>query len=402
LFRSWRPAGALIACAAGAACASAPVGAVSLENGARAASQSSVGEPAPWPDDNYYVVVAAESQDEVSVIRFGPDGGQLVESVEVGLWLTETDGPHGIAVDPDGSHWYVSIAHGTPFGQVHRYDIATNERVGMATVGLFPASMAISDGGLLFVVNFNLHGDPVPSSVSVVDTESMQEIAQIPTCAMPHGARLSANQTRLYLVCVRDEQLVELDTRSLAVTRRMYLGPHAEQELDASILEARAELGTNTIESMATRCGPTWVHPSPDGRRAYVACNKNREVLEIDLEEWTIARRFETGAGPYNLDVTPDGGRLVVTYKGGSAIGVFDLKAGRELAAIQTHRTLPHGVALSPDSRYGFVSVEGVGGEPGTVEMIDLTKLATVGRVDMGKQAGGISFWKTEIGRGDR
>jgi DNA-binding beta-propeller fold protein YncE len=262
--------------------------------------------------------------------------------------------------------------------------------------------MAVTDGGLLFVVNFNLHGDPVPSSVSVVDTESMQEIAQIPTCAMPHGARLSANQTRLYSVCMRDEQLVELDTRSLAVTRRMYLGPGAEQELDASILEARAELGTNTMDAMATRCGPTWVHPSPDGRRAYVACNKNREVLEIDLEGWTIARRFETGPGPYNLDITPDGGKLVITYKGAAAIGVFDVEGGREIAAIPTRRTLPHGVALSPDSKYGFVSVEGVGGEPGTVEMIDLTSLATVGRVDMGKQAGGISFWKTEIGSGDR
>ncbi|MEN8144849.1 MAG: YncE family protein, partial [Gemmatimonadota bacterium] len=242
----------------------------------------------------------------------------------------------------------------------------------------------------------------VPSSVSVVDTESMQEIAQIPTCAMPHGARLSANQTRLYSVCMRDEQLVELDTRSLAVTRRMYLGPDEERELDVTTLEARAALGTNTMEAMATRCGPTWVQPSPDGRHAYIACNKNREVLEIDLEGWTIARRFETGPGPYNLDITPDGGQLVITYKGGAAIGVFDLEAGREIAAIQTHRTLPHGVALSSDSKYGFVSVEGVGGEPGTVEMIDLSSLATVGRVDVGKQAGGISFWKTEIGSGNR
>ncbi len=233
MFRSWRPLGALIACAAGAACASAPAGSAAPSEGAAGPAQIAAEQTAPWPADDYYVVVAAESQDEVSVIRFGPDGGQLVKTVEVGLWLTETDGPHGIAVDPDGSHWYVSIAHGTPFGQVHRYDIATSERVGVAVVGLFPASMAVTDGGLLFVVNFNLHGDPVPSSVSVVDTETMQEIAQIPTCAVPHGARLSANQTRLYSVCVRDEQLVELDTRSLAVTRRMYLGPDAEQELDA-------------------------------------------------------------------------------------------------------------------------------------------------------------------------
>ena len=28
------------------------------------------------------------------------------------------------------------------------------------------------------------------------------------------------------------------------------------------------------------------------------------EVLEVDLGEWRVARRFPTGSGPYNLEVT--------------------------------------------------------------------------------------------------
>jgi hypothetical protein len=54
-----------------------------------------------------------------------------------------------------------------------------------------------------------------------------------------------------------------------------------------------------------------------------------------------------------------------------------------------------HGVIVSPDNRYAFVSVEGIGGEPGTVDAIDLGRLEKVGSADIGKQAGGISFWKT-------
>ena len=55
-------------------------------------------------------------------------------------------------------------------------------------------------------------------------------------------------------------------------------------------------------------------------------------------------------------------------------------------------------MVVSPDSRYAFVSIEGVGGEPGTVDVIDLESGTRVGSADMGKQAGGIGFWKVEAG----
>jgi DNA-binding beta-propeller fold protein YncE len=335
--------------------------------------------PAQEPDaaggGTYYVYVAAESQDEVALVRFGPEGTQVVRTIPVGLFPTEIDGPHGIAVDASRSRWYVSIAHGLPYGQVHAYAAETNERVGRVEVGLFPASISVTPGGLLFVANFNLHGDPVPGTVSVVDSENLVEVARITTCARPHGSRLSPDATRHYSVCVADEQLVEIDTRTLSVSRRLYVGQ--------------------------VRCGPTWAQPGPAGRYVYVACNKNRQVLEVDVDRWAVSRRFATGAGPYNLDVTRDGRLLVVTYKGAQATGVIDLASGSELAVVPNTRRLPHGVVLSPDSRYAFVSVEGVGGEPGTVDVIDLRLLEKVGSADVGKQAGGIGLWNPAVEAAD-
>jgi hypothetical protein len=41
------------------------------------------------------------------------------------------------------------------------------------------------------------------------------------------------------------------------------------------------------------------------------------------------------------------------------------------------------------------VTLEGVGSEPGTVDIIDLAVRARVASVDVGQQAGGIDFWKT-------
>ncbi len=362
---------------------------------ATALTAGRLGAQAP-PQSVYYVYVAAESQDQVALVRFGPEGTEVAKVIEAGLNPTDIDGPHGIAIGPDGSNWYVSIAHGWPHGQIHKYSTGTDGNVGRAEVGLFPATMAVSRGGLLFVVNFNLHGDPVPSSVSVVETESMAEILQIETCAMPHGSRLSADGRRHYSVCMMDDQLVEIDTRGLEVSRRLYLAPGAERGLPAATTESVDVTGSRPGGDGAARCGPTWVQPSPDGRRAWVACNKNQEVIEVDLEDWRVTRRFATGAGPYNLEVTPDGATLVVTYKGDGAVGVFDVESGSERAAVPSTRRIPHGVAVSPDSRYAFVSIEGVGTEPGTVDVIDLEAGSRVGSVDVGRQAGGIGFWKME------
>jgi hypothetical protein len=49
-----------------------------------------------------------------------------------------------------------------------------------------------------------------------------------------------------------------------------------------------------------------------------------------------------------------------------------------------------HGVAITGDDRYAFVTVEGIGSEPGTVEIIDLAALKTIARVDVGQMAGGV------------
>jgi len=46
---------------------------------------------------------------------------------------------------------------------------------------------------------------------------------------------------------------------------------------------------------------------------------------------------------------------------------------------------------VSGDNRYAFVSLEGIGDEPGTVDVIDLRTFARVASVDVGRQAGGIA-----------
>ena len=327
------------------------------------------GAPDP-PQRSYYVYVAAESDDEVSIVRYGPGGAEVVKTITVGSFPAEVEGPHGLNVGPDGRYWYVSIAHGFPFGRVHKYETETDKWVGDVMLGLFPATLDVSSStGLLFAVNFNLHGPLEPSSISVVEVETMTEVARVDTGVRPHGGRLSPDGSIFYSVNMMDSELVELDALGFDVRRRLSLGDGV---------------------------GPTWVTRPTAGGKAYVTGNNVAKIFEVDLSSWRVQRIFETGPGPYNLDLTPDGSTLVATYKSGDAVGFWDLESGRERARTGTSRTIPHGVVVTPDGEYAFVTLEGVGADPGTVEVYYVATGERVGAVDIGKQAGGIAFWKMQ------
>ena len=94
-----------------------------------------------------------------------------------------------------------------------------------------------------------------------------------------------------------------------------------------------------------------------------------------------------------------DSGRVVATNKRGQSVSIFNPETGKELARIPTKRQVVHGAVVSPDDHYAFISEEGIGAEPGTVEMIDLDAMKSIAAIDVGEQAGGIDFWKTEPGR---
>lgn len=348
---------------------------------------------------NYYVYVTAESEDEVAVVKFDGEQAKAVQTIPVGVWPTEIEGPHGITISPDGKYWYLTLAHGIPFGTLYKYSTETNEQLGKTTLGLFPASMQISKAtGLLYCVNFNLHGDMVPSTVSVVDPETMTELKRITTGAMPHGSRISPDGTKHYSVAMMSGELFEIDALRLHVIRVLSLDDTADtenmQQHDHGVHESSAMDQAPGMKHSKVK--PTWVIPHPQLNKVYVAGNGVDQVFEVDLSSWTVTNKFPTGKGPYNLEISPDGTKLVVTYKSEGATGVWDLKTGKELAKISNSRKVSHGIAIAPDSKFAFVSVEGIGGEPGAVDVIDLNQLTLVATAEVGKQAGGIAFWKIE------
>ena len=365
---------------------------------------------APPPAQDYLLYTVAESADQVALVRFGPGGLRIERQHKVGMMPTEINGPHGITVAPDGRHYYVSIAHGTPYGTFWKYRTEDDQVVGRATLGLFPATVQTTpDGALAFVVNFNLHGDMVPSSVSVVSTDEMVEIARITTCTMPHGSRLNPAGTHQYSGCMMDDMLVEIDTRTLEVSRHFVVAkgreggmagsPAAMAGAHAGHGAAAASHDSVMMNAAGVQCSPTWAQPGADGRRIYVACNKSSEIVEIDAERWAMTRRWAAGEGVYNLAVSRDGKFLVATNKRGKSISVYDVATAREVARLPTFKGVVHGVVVSPDSRYAFVTEEGRGSEAGILEVFDLATMRSVATLELGQQAAGIDFFRMEPAR---
>jgi DNA-binding beta-propeller fold protein YncE len=318
----------------------------------------------------------------------------------VGESAVEMEGPHGLQISPDGKYLHMTTGHGSPDGKYWKFELGPDTLVGPGIhLGYFPASLDVTPDGLYaFVVNFNLHGEMIPSSVSVVYTPTNTEVARTQTCTMPHGSRVEPSGSYQYSTCMMDDQLVEVDTRSFAVSRRFSLAKGKEGGIPVQweSEHARHLAAGHRVAMAPASCSPTWAQPGADGKKIYVACNKADEILEIDRAAWQVTRRFATGRGPYNLGVTPDGELLVASLKQGSAVQVFDLASGRGVMTEKSSTTVTHGVAISSDSRYAFVSNEGVGAQPGKVDVYDLLALTRVATVDVGQQAGGISFWRMQ------
>jgi DNA-binding beta-propeller fold protein YncE len=247
----------------------------------------------------------------------------------------------------------------------------------------------------------------VPSSVSIVATDEMVEVARVPTCTMPHGSRINAQGTKQYSACMMDDMAVEIDTRAFTVARHFRVGKGKEAGVQGAPPAKRGDHASHDMSGHGMEppkpgdvsCSPTWAQPSADGSRLFVACNKSSDIVEIDVASWSLVRRIPAGEGVYNLAVTHDGTLLIATNKRGKSTSIIDVASGAELARIPTTRRVVHGAAVSSDDHYAFISQEGVGSEPGTVDVIDLRALQKVASVDVGQQAGGIDFWKVAPSR---
>src|SRR3954454_8834090 len=175
---------------------------------------------------DYRVVVVSESGDIATWLRPTAAGLATDRVVPIGVMPSDIDGPHNITVAPDGKSYYITIAHGTPFGSLWKMDAAGDSLLGRAQVELFPTTISLTpDGQYAFVANSDFHGDhPRVNVVSVIHTPTMTKITDIPACDMPHGIKVNHEGTRVYVSCMHSDEILQLDVATFTISRRVKTG----------------------------------------------------------------------------------------------------------------------------------------------------------------------------------
>ena len=350
----------------------------------------------------FRVGVVSESGDIITWLR--PEGSTLVvdKVIPVGVMPADIDGPHNITVSADQRWYYVSIAHGTPYGTLWRFDASNDTLAGRAQLEFFPTTISVSpDGEFAFVANSDFHGDhPRVNSISAVYTPDMMKITEIPACDMPHGVKVNHAGTAVWVSCMHSDELLQIDAATFDITRRAKTGSGM-----AMPAAAGAHAGMNhgapatapapaAAPAVDNECAPTFVSVSRDDRTLYVACNHKGTLQVWDAESLTMRAEIAVGAGAYNVEPSPDGRVVVVTNKKAQSASVVDARTLKELARIPTTKKIVHGVAFSPDSRYAYVTQESIGADPGAVDVIDLTTLTKVSTTPLPAQPTGITILK--------
>jgi YVTN family beta-propeller protein len=351
-------------------------------------------------DPGFRVGVVSESGDIITWLR--PEGPGLVTDrvIPVGIMPADIDGPHNIAVASDRKFYYVTIAHGTPFGSLWRFDAATDTVAGRSPVELFPTTISITpDGDLAFVANSDFHGDhPRVNVISVIHTPTMSKITDIPACDMPHGVKVNHAGTSVWVSCMHSDEILEVDVATLGISRRAPTGSgHQMSSAGAHAAMPHAAPAAAPTSPAApavdNECAPTFVSVSPDDRTLYVACNHKGTLQVWDAKSLAMKTEVAVGAGAYNVEPSPDGKYVLVTNKKAQSVSVVDAATHKELARVPTTKKIVHGIAYSPDGRYAYVSQESIGADPGAVDVLDLATRKMVGTVAVPAQPTGIVIW---------
>lgn len=351
----------------------APLARITLPVGLLCAWAGAVAAQAPGPQ-RHVVGVVSESADRVTWLRPAGNGLVVDRVVSVGIMPTDNDGPHNLAVAPDGGSYYVSIAHGTPYGSLWKFDATGDQVLGTASAEHFPTTIALTpDGQYAFVANSDFHGDhPRENVITVVHTATMRKITDLPACDMPHGVKANHAGTRVYVSCMHSDELLEYDVGTLALLRRVPTGAgHGPGGHGA--------------------CAPTFVTVSPDDSRLYVACNAANTLQVWDARTLRRGAEVPVGKGAYNVEASPDGAMVVVTNKKDRSVSLVDAGTLTEVARVPTSKPVVHGIAFSPDGRAAYISCESVGSDPGAVDVIDLAARRVVASVAVPGQPTGIA-----------
>jgi YVTN family beta-propeller protein len=288
--------------------------------------------------------------------------------------------PHHVAVEPDGSHWYVTL-----IGDNRIVKLDRNDRMVAQIPFETPGMLALHPTEDLLLVGRSMTAVNPPQRIGVIRRSDMM-VNELPVFfPRPHALALEPRSGTVY-------------TASLAVNQMAAVKP-----LDEEVKLIDVAGPAHALMQFAV---------SPDGRSLVVSAELSHKVFVFDIADPMAPRltdEIDVGPQPFDPIFTPDGRWVYLGNKAANTVTVIDMGT-RTVAEVIAGRGIaqPHGVATSRDGRFVYISNNNLGqthdmaagheahaapatpAGPGNVIVIDTATRDIVAVIEVGHNASGI------------
>ncbi len=271
------------------------------------------------------------------------------------------------------------------------------------------------DGRWMVVSNYGVRGRP-GNSLTVIDltTVSVARTIDLGTYQRPHGMAFLPGDTLLAVTSEVSRAILLVDLRSGRVIGTLPTRGRASHMLavpvagapifntniaDGTISRSSGVIGDSATVYRAAR-QDEGIAVSPDGARVWVGSNADSIVVVLDGASGQPLDTLRGFGLAYRMAVTPDGARTVISDPVRSEIRIVDARTFQPLFTIAVPKdslvattevpgsASPEGVAVSRDSHWGFVTLQG----ENRVVTVDLLRGAIVAWEPTGTWSDGIAF----------
>lgn len=250
--------------------------------------------------------------------------------------------PHNAVVDRQNQFYYINLIGGS---KLLKFRVSDNVKVGELTTGLnSPAQVALTkNGDTAYVSNF----ENAKTNITVVNTLTMTKVMDIGSPAMlkPHGISITPDFKYVIVANALSDNLTIVRTSDNAIV--------ATVPVSGSVpaLPVGYTYQFEPYQSTVT----------PDSRYVYVTCRKSGDVRVLDLQQLKVIDSIKVGTFPLIPVITPAGDYVFVTNRNSNSVSAIKTSTRTVEYTVATVGVEPHGIAVSKDGQFVYVSCENLG-----------------------------------------
>lgn len=294
-------------------------------------------------------------------------------------------------------------------------DAGSRAVVATLPTGIGPHEVAVSHDGRWAVATNYGNRDAVGTSLTVIDVpgRSVARTIDLAPHRRPHSAAFLSGDSLLAVTSEASRAILIVHIASGTVRRTVATLQPASHMLALAAdgrhgFTSNVSAGTITLLDLVTGSADTMaVAPAvegigvrPWGDQVWVGSNRAATVSIVDVATRTLVDSL-TGFGmPYRIAFTPDGAQAIISDPVKGEIRFVDPRTRHELGRLVVPREglvsttevegspAPEGIAVSPDGRWAFVTLQG----KNQVAFIEIRARAIVATVPTGTWPDGVGY----------